>query len=186
MKSITNTQAPAIIEDIVRAHHLPGRFRADTANNSLSTILCTIDEVDAEARKVLFTVRKRGLRTLTRQRSIRTGKDGEYFTFAGHTFHAWQFQTWEEHADIMDDFFTHYRIIDSHVPNVRQSQGRGGSPMFEDALVMSGLPYGDNVDASGFVQHIKLPHYVDFQADLSLIRGLRAKRRNKDNDHATD
>ena len=24
----------------------------------------------------------------------------------------------------------------------------------------------------------KLPHYVDFQADLSLIRGLRAKRQN--------
>ena len=48
------------------------------------------------------------------------------------------------------------------------------------------LLHGDNVDASGFVQHIKLPHYVDFQADLSLIRGLRAKRRNKDNDHATD
>lgn len=96
---------------------------------------------------MLFTVRKRGLRTLTRQRSIRTGKDGEYFTFAGHTFHAWQFQTWEEHADIMDDFFTHYRIRDSHVPNVHQSQGRGGTPMFEDALVASGLPYGDNVDA---------------------------------------
>ena len=31
------------------------------------------------------------------------------------------------------------------------------------------LLHGDNVDASGFVQHIKLPHYVDFQADLSLI-----------------
>ena len=31
----------------------------------------------------------------------------------------------------------------------------------------------DNVDASGFVQHIKLPHYVDFQAELSLIRSLR-------------
>ena len=40
------------------------------------------------------------------------------------------------------------------------------------------LLHGDNVDASGFVQHIKLPHYVDFQADLSLIRGLRAKRQN--------
>ena len=39
------------------------------------------------------------------------------------------------------------------------------------------LLHGDNVDASGFVQH-KLPHYVDFQADLSLIRGLRAKRQN--------
>lgn len=33
MTIITNTQAPAIIEDIVRAHHLPGRFRADTANS---------------------------------------------------------------------------------------------------------------------------------------------------------
>ncbi len=29
------------------------------------------------------------------------------------------------------------------------------------------LMHGDNVDASGFVQHIKLPHYVDFQAELS-------------------
>lgn len=38
------------------------------------------------------------------------------------------------------------------------------------------LMHGDNVDASGFVQHIKLPHYVDFQADLSLIRGLRAHK----------
>ena len=35
------------------------------------------------------------------------------------------------------------------------------------------LMHGDNVDASGFVQHIKLPHYVDFQAELSLIRKLR-------------
>ena len=35
------------------------------------------------------------------------------------------------------------------------------------------LLHGDNVDASGFVQHIKLPHYVDFQAELSLIRSLR-------------
>ena len=31
----------------------------------------------------------------------------------------------------------------------------------------------DNVEASGFVQHLKLPHYVDFQADLQLIRRLR-------------
>ena len=47
----------------------------------------------------------------------------------------------------MEDFFTHYRIRDSHVPNVHQSQGRGGTPMFEVALVALGLPYGDNVDA---------------------------------------
>jgi alpha-D-ribose 1-methylphosphonate 5-triphosphate synthase subunit PhnI len=36
------------------------------------------------------------------------------------------------------------------------------------------LYHSDNVEASGFVQHLKLPHYVDFQAELSLIRTLRA------------
>ncbi len=37
------------------------------------------------------------------------------------------------------------------------------------------MMHGDNVEAQGFVQHLKLPHYVDFQAELQLIRGLRAK-----------
>lgn len=36
------------------------------------------------------------------------------------------------------------------------------------------LYHSDNVEASGFVQHLKLPHYVDFQAELDLIRHLRA------------
>lgn len=35
------------------------------------------------------------------------------------------------------------------------------------------LYHSDNVEASGFVQHLKLPHYVDFQAELELIRRLR-------------
>jgi alpha-D-ribose 1-methylphosphonate 5-triphosphate synthase subunit PhnI len=34
------------------------------------------------------------------------------------------------------------------------------------------LYHSDNVEASGFVQHLKLPHYVDFQSELSLIRAL--------------
>ncbi|HEY4439992.1 MAG TPA: carbon-phosphorus lyase complex subunit PhnI [Candidatus Elarobacter sp.] len=38
------------------------------------------------------------------------------------------------------------------------------------------LYHGDNVEAQGFVQHLKLPHYVDFQAELHLVRGLRAER----------
>lgn len=42
------------------------------------------------------------------------------------------------------------------------------------------LLHSDSVEASGFVQHIKLPHYVDFQAQLSLIRGLRAKSGKKE------
>lgn len=35
------------------------------------------------------------------------------------------------------------------------------------------LYHSDNVEAQGFVQHLKLPHYIDFQAELSLIRKLR-------------
>jgi alpha-D-ribose 1-methylphosphonate 5-triphosphate synthase subunit PhnI len=35
------------------------------------------------------------------------------------------------------------------------------------------LYHTDNVEASGFVQHLKLPHYVDFQSELELIRGIR-------------
>jgi alpha-D-ribose 1-methylphosphonate 5-triphosphate synthase subunit PhnI len=37
------------------------------------------------------------------------------------------------------------------------------------------LYHSDNVEASGFVQHLKLPHYVDFQAGLLTIRKLRAE-----------
>ncbi|HWK45886.1 MAG TPA: carbon-phosphorus lyase complex subunit PhnI [Stellaceae bacterium] len=36
------------------------------------------------------------------------------------------------------------------------------------------LYHSDNVEASGFVQHLKLPHYVDFQSELDLVRRLRA------------
>jgi alpha-D-ribose 1-methylphosphonate 5-triphosphate synthase subunit PhnI len=37
------------------------------------------------------------------------------------------------------------------------------------------LSHSDNVEASGFVQHLKLPHYVDFQSNLDLLRRLRAE-----------
>jgi alpha-D-ribose 1-methylphosphonate 5-triphosphate synthase subunit PhnI len=39
------------------------------------------------------------------------------------------------------------------------------------------LYHSDNVEASGFTQHLKLPHYVDFQAELNLIRRMRAEWR---------
>ena len=38
------------------------------------------------------------------------------------------------------------------------------------------LSHADNVEASGFVSHLKLPHYVDFQAEIQLVRQLRAER----------
>jgi alpha-D-ribose 1-methylphosphonate 5-triphosphate synthase subunit PhnI len=37
------------------------------------------------------------------------------------------------------------------------------------------LAHADNVQATGFVEHLKLPHYVDFQAELALLRQLRAE-----------
>ncbi|GGY04066.1 carbon-phosphorus lyase complex subunit PhnI [Paludibacterium paludis] len=42
------------------------------------------------------------------------------------------------------------------------------------------LYHTDNVEASGFVQHLKLPHYVDFQAELSLLRTLRREANHQE------
>lgn len=36
------------------------------------------------------------------------------------------------------------------------------------------LYHSDNVEATGFVEHLKLPHYVDFQSELEAVRRLRA------------
>ena len=47
------------------------------------------------------------------------------------------------------------------------------------------LYHSDNVEASGFVQHLKLPHYVDFQSELQLIRSLR-KRHEQDSKEAAE
>jgi len=47
------------------------------------------------------------------------------------------------------------------------------SPAQDEEFV---LYHSDNVEASGFVQHLKLPHYVDFQSELVLVRNLRAER----------
>jgi alpha-D-ribose 1-methylphosphonate 5-triphosphate synthase subunit PhnI len=44
------------------------------------------------------------------------------------------------------------------------------------------LSHSDNVEASGFVQHLKLPHYVDFQSELELVRRLRAQHAMQNED----
>jgi alpha-D-ribose 1-methylphosphonate 5-triphosphate synthase subunit PhnI len=36
------------------------------------------------------------------------------------------------------------------------------------------LYHCDNVEATGFVEHLKLPHYVDFQSELEKLRAIRA------------
>jgi alpha-D-ribose 1-methylphosphonate 5-triphosphate synthase subunit PhnI len=47
-----------------------------------------------------------------------------------------------------------------------------GAPAQDEEFVLS---HCDNIQATGFLEHIKLPHYVDFQAELELIRRLRAE-----------
>ncbi len=37
------------------------------------------------------------------------------------------------------------------------------------------LYHSDNVEGTGFVEHLKLPHYVDFQAELETVRRMRAE-----------
>ena len=40
------------------------------------------------------------------------------------------------------------------------------------------LAHADNVEAAGFVSHLKLPHYVDFQAELELLKRLQRERKH--------
>jgi alpha-D-ribose 1-methylphosphonate 5-triphosphate synthase subunit PhnI len=61
-------------------------------------------------------------------------------------------------------------IIDRSLSQARAAD-RAPRAASEDEEFM--LSHSDNVEASGFVQHLKLPHYVDFQAQLQLIRTLR-------------
>jgi alpha-D-ribose 1-methylphosphonate 5-triphosphate synthase subunit PhnI len=46
------------------------------------------------------------------------------------------------------------------------------APAQDEEFVIS---HSDNVQATGFVEHLKLPHYVDFQAELGLVRRMHAE-----------
>ncbi|ESW89832.1 carbon-phosphorus lyase complex subunit PhnI [Mesorhizobium sp. M0074] len=43
------------------------------------------------------------------------------------------------------------------------------------------ISHSDNVQATGFVEHLKLPHYVDFQAELDLVRRIRTEHDAREN-----
>lgn len=51
------------------------------------------------------------------------------------------------------------------------------SPAQQQEFVLS---HSDSLEASGFVQHLKLPHYVDFQSELELVRRLRTEARKEE------
>ncbi|MBS0534785.1 MAG: carbon-phosphorus lyase complex subunit PhnI [Proteobacteria bacterium] len=52
-----------------------------------------------------------------------------------------------------------------------------GAPAQDEEFVLS---HSDNVQATGFVEHLKLPHYVDFQSELGLLRKLQAEFHARD------
>ena len=58
-----------------------------------------------------------------------------------------------------------------------------GAPAQDHEFVLS---HCDNIQATGFLEHIKLPHYVDFQAELELVRRLRGRAASAGGQHAED
>jgi alpha-D-ribose 1-methylphosphonate 5-triphosphate synthase subunit PhnI len=61
-------------------------------------------------------------------------------------------------------------IVDRAISSVKQSDKEPYGASDEEFV----LAHADHVEASGFVMHLKLPHYVDFQAELQLLRNMRA------------
>ncbi|MDO6965758.1 carbon-phosphorus lyase complex subunit PhnI [Rhizobium alvei] len=57
------------------------------------------------------------------------------------------------------------------------------APAQDEEFVIS---HSDNVQATGFVEHLKLPHYVDFQAELDLVRRMRREFDRAHGKEATD
>ncbi|MFN4154312.1 MAG: carbon-phosphorus lyase complex subunit PhnI [Paracoccaceae bacterium] len=51
-------------------------------------------------------------------------------------------------------------------------EDNSGAPAQDEEFV---LMHCDNIQATGFLEHIKLPHYVDFQSELELVRRMRAE-----------
>ncbi|MCC5960440.1 MAG: carbon-phosphorus lyase complex subunit PhnI [Rhodobacteraceae bacterium] len=61
-------------------------------------------------------------------------------------------------------------LVDRALRARELGEDMGDAPAQDEEFVLS---HCDNIQSSGFLEHIKLPHYVDFQAELELIRKLR-------------
>lgn len=48
------------------------------------------------------------------------------------------------------------------------------------------MSHSDSLESSGFVQHLKLPHYVDFQSELELVRKMRQSHALPKDDHVAE
>ena len=61
-------------------------------------------------------------------------------------------------------------LVDRALRGRELGENDAGAPAQDEEFV---LMHSDNVQATGFLEHIKLPHHVDFQAELELVRRLR-------------
>ena len=61
-------------------------------------------------------------------------------------------------------------LVDRALQCEELGEDNTGAPAQDQEFV---LYHADNIQATGFVEHIKLPHYVDFQSELELIRKIR-------------
>jgi alpha-D-ribose 1-methylphosphonate 5-triphosphate synthase subunit PhnI len=59
-------------------------------------------------------------------------------------------------------------LVDRALRADEYDEEREGPAQQEEFVLM----HCDNVEAAGFVSHLKLPHYVDFQSELELIRKM--------------
>lgn len=57
------------------------------------------------------------------------------------------------------------------------------APAQDEEFVLS---HSDNVEATGFVEHLKLPHYVDFQSELELVRKMREEHAKREHPEAAE
>lgn len=63
-------------------------------------------------------------------------------------------------------------LVDRALRWAELGEESSGAPAQDEEFV---LMHADNIQATGFLEHIKLPHYVDFQAELELVRRLRGE-----------
>ena len=59
-------------------------------------------------------------------------------------------------------------------------EGAGWSPVYAELFSEEERrnivdAFAASLQATGFVEHLKLPHYVDFQSELELVRRMRAQ-----------
>jgi alpha-D-ribose 1-methylphosphonate 5-triphosphate synthase subunit PhnI len=61
-------------------------------------------------------------------------------------------------------------LVDRALRKPELGEDPNGAPVEDQEFVLS---HADNVQSMGFLEHIKLPHYVDFQSELEMIRKMR-------------